>query len=95
MSLCCVVHSRVSRPPQTLDELGESLTLWEQLNNDQPNIEAKFSPLYDQFKILQKYEVPVPEDIQQMLDNLSTDWVNFQETLIESDVMLKKHKVRS
>ena len=48
---------RVSKPPTTLDELGESLTLWETLNNDKPNIEAKFQPLYDQFAIMEKYEV--------------------------------------
>ena len=47
----------MSKPPTTLDELGESLTLWETLNNDQPNIEAKFQPLYDQFAIMEKYEV--------------------------------------
>ena len=43
-------HPRVSKPPQTLDELGESLALWEQLNGDQSKIEAKFQPLYDQLK---------------------------------------------
>ena len=43
-------HPRVSKPPQTLDELGESLALWEQLNGDQSKIEANFQPLYDQLK---------------------------------------------
>ena len=38
----------MSKPPQTLDELGESLALWEQLDQDQPKIEAKFQPLNDQ-----------------------------------------------
>ncbi len=83
---------RVSRPPQTLDELGDSLNLWEQLNNDQPNIEAKFHPLYDQFAIMEKYEVAIPEDVQQMLNDLSGEWVNFQQTLIDADAMLKKNK---
>ncbi len=82
----------MSRPPQTLDELGDSLNLWEQLNNDQPNIEAKFHPLYDQFAIMEKYEVAIPEDVQQMLNDLSGEWVNFQQTLIDADAMLKKNK---
>jgi hypothetical protein len=43
--------------------LGESLNLWDELNNDKTNIEAKFSPLYEQFAILEKYEVPIPEEV--------------------------------
>ena len=82
----------MSRPPQTLDELGDSLNLWEQLNNDQPNIEAKFHPLYDQFAIMEKYEVAIPDEVQQMLNDLSGEWVNFQQTLIDADAMLKKNK---
>ena len=54
---------RVSQPPQTLDELGESLNLWDKLNADKPTIEAKFEPLSEQFAILEKYEVPIPEDV--------------------------------
>ena len=84
---------RVSKPPQTLEELGESLSLWEQLHNDQPKIEAKFQPLYDQFSIMEKYEVAIPDDVKEMLNNLSNDWVTFQQTLIEADAMLRKNKV--
>lgn len=58
---------RVSQPPQTLDELGESLTLWDKLNADKPTIEAKFEPLSEQFAILEKYEVPVPEEVSHTL----------------------------
>ena len=88
-------HSfRVAKPPQTLDELGESLALWEQLNNDQESIEAKFQPLYEQFGILEKYEVAIPDDISHMLHDLANQWALFMQILIDADVMLKKHKVR-
>ncbi|XP_064639639.1 dynein axonemal heavy chain 2-like isoform X2 [Lineus longissimus] len=83
---------KVIKPPQTLDELGESLNLWDELTNDKPNIEAKFSPLYEQFAILEKYEVPIPEEVSDKLNSLSGEWVSFQQTLIDADVMLKKHK---
>jgi len=53
----------VSQPPQTLDELGESLDLWSKLDTGKPETEAKFAPLYDQFSILGKYDVPVPEEV--------------------------------
>ena len=91
MSYCPLC--RVSKPPQTLDELGDSLGLWDQLNSDQPTIEAKFQPLYDQFSILEKYEVPIPDDVHATLNDLSNEWMVFQQTLIDADVMLKKHKV--
>lgn len=31
--------------------------------------------------------------VKQMLNDLSTEWVTFQEKLIEAEGMLKKHKV--
>ena len=82
----------MSKPPQTLDELGESLQLWEKLNTEQPATEAKFAPLYEQFNIMGKYEVPIPDEVQAMLDGLSSEWVIFQQILIDADQMLKKHK---
>lgn len=83
---------KLSAPPETLDQLGESLTLLEQLQQDLPNIEAKFPPLHQQFAILEKYEVAIPEVVQEMLDQLSGKWVAFQQCLIDSDAMLKKSK---
>lgn len=61
---------RVSKPPQTLDELGQSLELWDTLNNDLPTTEAKFPPLNDQFAILEKYEVAIPEEVGQLISFL-------------------------
>ncbi|XP_052771287.1 dynein axonemal heavy chain 2-like isoform X2 [Mya arenaria] len=82
----------VSKPPQTLDELGSSLELWESLNTGRPQTEAKFPPLHDQFAILKKYEVTIPDEVNVMLSDLNGEWITFQEKLIESEVMLKKHK---
>jgi len=53
----------VSKPPQTLDKLGNSLNLWEKLNSGLSETEAKFPPLQDQFNILEKYEVPVEDEV--------------------------------
>ncbi|XP_052234681.1 dynein axonemal heavy chain 2-like isoform X14 [Dreissena polymorpha] len=83
---------QVSKPPLTLDELGVSLDLWEKLNSGRPEKEAEFPPLHDQFGILEKYEVVIPDEVKQMLHDLHGEWVTFQEKLVESEVMLKKHK---
>ena len=41
---------------------------------------------------MEKYEVAIPDEVQQMLNDLSGEWVNFQQTLIDADAMLKKNK---
>ena len=61
------LSNRVSKPPQTLDELGISLELWESLNGGLSATEAKFPPLHDQFGILEKYEVTIPDDVSDLL----------------------------
>lgn len=84
---------RVKQAPQSLDELGESIVLWEKLNNEQSSIELRILPLTDQFAILDKYEVPVPDQIRNRLHDLPARWHEFQLSLVEADAMLKKSKV--
>ncbi|XP_052104325.1 dynein axonemal heavy chain 2-like isoform X7 [Mytilus californianus] len=84
----------VSKIPQTLDELGNSLNLWEKLSTGLSETEAKFPPLQDQFNILEKYEVPVEEEVLAMLNELSNEWHIFQQKLIDAETMLKKNKER-
>lgn len=57
----------MAQPPQTLDDLGESLQLWDKLSSELPRIEEKFGPLYEQFVILEKYEVAISKDVSDSL----------------------------
>eukprot|EP00106_Octopus_bimaculoides_P014248 XP_014781690.1 PREDICTED: dynein heavy chain 2, axonemal-like [Octopus bimaculoides] len=82
----------VCKTPQTLDELKESLKLWEVLNAEQGKIEARFQPLMEQFAILNKYEVPIAEESTIMLHELKDQWNTFKLTLETSDFLLKKSK---
>ncbi|XP_036369342.1 dynein heavy chain 2, axonemal-like [Octopus sinensis] len=82
----------VCKTPQTLDELKESLKLWEVLNGEQAKIEARFQPLMEQFAILNKYEVPIAEESTIMLHELKDQWNTFKQTLETSDFFLKKSK---
>ena len=43
---------------------------------------------------MEKYEVQIPEGVSAMLADLSNEWTTFQQTLVDADVMLKKHKAR-
>uniref|UniRef100_A0A8B9XJL0 Dynein axonemal heavy chain 2 n=1 Tax=Bos mutus grunniens TaxID=30521 RepID=A0A8B9XJL0_BOSMU len=83
---------KISRPPQTLEELGVSLQLMETLQHELPTMETQIPPIHEQFAILEKYEVPVQDDVLEMLDSLGGEWVAFQQTLLDSEQMLKKHK---
>ncbi|XP_034845406.1 dynein heavy chain 2, axonemal [Mirounga leonina] len=83
---------KISHPPQTLEELGVSLQLMETLQHDLPNLETQIPPIHEQFTILEKYEVPVQENVLEMLDHLNGEWVIFQQILLDSEQMLKKHK---
>ncbi|XP_049715237.1 dynein axonemal heavy chain 2 isoform X5 [Elephas maximus indicus] len=83
---------KISRPPQTLEELGVSLQLMDTLQHDLPNLENQIPPIHEQFTILEKYEVSVQDSVLEMLDSLNGEWVVFQQVLLESEQMLKKHK---
>uniref|UniRef100_A0A8C0I316 Dynein axonemal heavy chain 2 n=1 Tax=Balaenoptera musculus TaxID=9771 RepID=A0A8C0I316_BALMU len=83
---------KISHPPQTLEELGVSLQLMETLQHDMPNLETQIPPIHEQFTILEKYEVPVQDSVLEMLDSLSGQWVAFQQAVLDSEQMLKRHK---
>uniref|UniRef100_A0A8C3P4G2 Dynein axonemal heavy chain 2 n=1 Tax=Chrysemys picta bellii TaxID=8478 RepID=A0A8C3P4G2_CHRPI len=83
---------KVSRPPQTLEELGQSLQLLDTLQHELPKLEGQIPPIHEQFAILEKYEVAVDEGVLQTLGALNSEWLSFQQCILESDVMLKKHK---
>ncbi|CAH8498261.1 unnamed protein product [Heterobilharzia americana] len=86
------VKERILRPPQNLNELGDSIHLLEQILSEQNEIQAKFAPLEEQFAILDKCEVTYTEDVSSHRTNLSSDWVQFQSTLAAAEVMIKKSK---
>ncbi|XP_045081518.1 dynein axonemal heavy chain 2 isoform X2 [Coregonus clupeaformis] len=83
---------RLSKPPQSLVELGESLKLLETLQGDFQKMESQIPPIHEQFAILEKYEVTVDHAVHEMLEALNGEWVWFQQVVIDSDIMLKKQK---
>ena len=51
------------KSPTTLVELGESLQLWDDLQAQLEETESRIAPIHDQFAILEKYEVVIPEEV--------------------------------
>ncbi|XP_077326811.1 dynein axonemal heavy chain 2 [Lithobates pipiens] len=83
---------RVLRSPQTLEELAQSLTLYDTLQSNLSKVESQIMPIHDQFEILKKYEVAVDGSVLNTLDSLNKAWLSFQQSLIDSETMLKKSK---
>ncbi|OON14263.1 ATPase family protein [Opisthorchis viverrini] len=83
---------RISKPPQNLDELSESIQLLERILTEQHDIQAKFGPLEEQFAILDKCEVTYTDSVAARRANLANDWIQFQNTLLAAEQMIKKCK---
>ncbi|KAG7496340.1 dynein heavy chain 2, axonemal [Solea senegalensis] len=84
--------NRLNQPPQTLAELSESLRLSETLQGDRAKREAQIRLVHEQLAILDKYEVPVEQAVQDLREAINGEWVWFQQVLIDSDIVLQKHK---
>ncbi|KAL7983007.1 hypothetical protein Chor_013613 [Crotalus horridus] len=75
-----------------MEELSRSLQLHETLQSELLKIEGQIPPIHEQFAILEKYEVAVDEEVLQLLGDLNSEWLAFQQCLLDSETMLKKHK---
>ena len=64
LSVCLsVCLHRLSEPPESLDNLSDSLGLLEELQGKVPQLEQQFEPLTAQFNVLEKYDVTVSEEV--------------------------------
>lgn len=56
------------------------------------SVQARFEPLHDKYKMLDHFEVSVPEEQQTLLEHLSPAWSHFCSVLDEMANRLEKHK---
>ncbi|KAJ3206517.1 Dynein heavy chain 2, axonemal [Entophlyctis luteolus] len=78
--------------PTDLNHLSESLALLAQLQQDAPQIEAQFTPIKEQYQVLEKYEVQIREEEKRQLESLTTAWAAMQQTMVDADKMLQESK---
>lgn len=87
-------HScRVLKEPQDLSSMQTAIMLFEQLMQELPEREEEFPLINDQISTLDKYSVPVPDEIRNMERNIPKEWKNYLETLAEAEKMLEYSKV--
>ncbi|KAI8915474.1 dynein heavy chain and region D6 of dynein motor-domain-containing protein [Powellomyces hirtus] len=85
---------KLRAPPRTLDQLGDSLTMLQQLQANIPAIETQFRPIHEQYEILEKYEVQIKDDEKALLESLPVKWQAFQQTIIEGEKALQDSKAK-
>ena len=61
--ICLTFVSRLRQDPADLEALGDAIKLHEQLQGERDTIEGMISPIQDQFAILEKNEVAIPEEV--------------------------------
>lgn len=81
------------KEPQNLDNMQYSILLFEQLKDEVPDQEEEFPLIKDQIITLDKYGVPVPEEIRNMEKNIPKEWASYLEVLAEAEKMLEYSKV--
>ncbi|XP_055375876.1 dynein axonemal heavy chain 2 [Condylostylus longicornis] len=78
--------------PRTLSAIKTSIQLYNKLINEISIKQSEFSPIYDLFKVLDKYEIPVEKSVRVMVNTLEVEWQNYIKKLAEADEMLGNSK---
>jgi dynein heavy chain, axonemal len=58
-----------------------------------PRIEARFEPLYQQYRSLEKFEVTIHPDEQTLMETLPSVWSSLKQTITDTEQMIKVKKV--
>ncbi|XP_023311334.1 dynein heavy chain 2, axonemal [Anoplophora glabripennis] len=82
----------IMKEPQNLDSMQYSIMLFEQLKDEVTEREEEFPLIKDQIITLDKYSVPVPEEIRNMERNIPKEWGNYVDVLAEAEKMLEYSK---
>eukprot|EP00898_Chlorokybus_atmophyticus_P005400 jgi/Chlat1/5861/Chrsp4S06373 len=80
------------QPPLNLDMLGESVNLLRRVTDELPATEARFVPVQDKYRALERFEVEVPEEETALLARLPQEWAAFRATLAGCERDLERAK---
>lgn len=82
----------LSHAPSSLDQLAEIVNLHKRLVEEKSATVARFDPLREKYKVLERFEVQIPDDQLSSLDALDVEWARFQSTLDEAGGKLERYK---
>ena len=85
-------EATLKRRPANLDQLAEAIKLLEAEQGAYEKTEARFEPLETMYRMLEKFEVQVPEAELVKLSTLRGEWANYKATLHDAAGRLQKAK---
>ena len=84
--------SRLAKVPTTLEELADSINHCKKLQVEKESILARFEPLYEEYKLLQKCDIQIPEEEKEKVESLQNEYNKFGFMLSDSERTLNTHK---
>lgn len=73
--------------------MARAMKLFEKLRAEVPLEEAVFPAIIDQVETLDKYKVPIPEDLRNKQLGIPSEWEKYLDVLDQADKMLTYTKV--
>lgn len=85
-------EKRIAIVPRTLREAREATELFHRLRIEAPLKQKEFPDILDLFKVLDKYQIEIPDSTKLLLFNLQMTWENYLKKLGEAGEMLDNTK---
>lgn len=82
----------VSKVPRTIAEMKNSTRLYQRLVDEVDGKQNDFPGMYDLFRVLDKYKIPVPDDARSKIIGLEHAWSSYIRKLLDVDEMLGNAK---
>nr|PNR35709.1 hypothetical protein PHYPA_021559 [Physcomitrium patens] len=81
-----------NRPPGNLAELTQIAQLWKSICDERSQMELRFDPMNEKFRVLSKFEVPLSDEERALLERLPNAWEEFKGMLVEVELKLENAK---
>lgn len=82
----------VSKVPRTIAEMKNSTRLYQRLVDEVEGKQNNFPGMYDFFRVLDKYKIPIPDDSRSKILGLEHAWSSYLRKLLDVDEMLGNAK---
>ncbi|XP_066137784.1 dynein axonemal heavy chain 2 [Euwallacea fornicatus] len=84
---------KIRRELENLEDMQLALELCAQLKEELVTQEEYFPQITEQIYTLEKYSIPLPQEMQAKFKNFPTEWTNYLEILQQAEHMLEYAKV--
>lgn len=84
--------TRLAKVPTTLEELADSINHCKKLQAEKESILGRFEPLYEEYKLLEKCDIQIPEEEKEKVESLQSEYIKFGSMLNDSERMLNTNK---